>query len=160
MKQIKICPDCETEYFAHIEKCADCGTDLLTPEHNLKLQNERQQCKDKALENPVIARKGDLKWMDELSNVLIDSAIPCIVTSDAGCNKSCCGGSYHLLVSAENGERAKERIEEYYAEIDPEVKASNEMISQGKCPACGHYVGPDAAECSDCGLTLIIIDKS
>jgi len=160
MNQIKICPDCAAEYFPHIEKCADCGTDLRTPEDNLKCQNERQQCKDKALENPVTVREGDLKWMDELFNVLIDSAIPCIVTSNAGCKKSYCGSTYQLLVSAEDGERAKERIEKYYAEIDPELKAANDMISQGKCPACGHSVGPDAAECPDCRLTLIIMDKS
>lgn len=158
MKQIKICPDCDTEYFPHIEKCADCGTELLIPEDNMKVQNQRQQCKDKALENPVIVREGDLKWMDELFNVLIDSHIPCMVTSDAGCNKSCCGGTYQLLVSAEDGEKAKERIEEYYAEIDPELKASNEMMSQGKCPACGHSVAPDTTDCPDCGLTLMIID--
>ena len=158
MKQIKICPDCDTEYFPHVEKCADCGTELLIPEDNMKVQNQRQQCKDKALENPVIVREGDLKWMDELFNVLIDSHIPCMVTSDAGCNKSCCGGTYQLLVSAEDGEKAKERIEEYYAEIDPELKASNEMMSQGKCPACGHSFAPDTTDCPDCGLTLMIID--
>ncbi len=158
MKQIKICPDCAAEYFPHIEKCADCGTDLLIPEDNLKVQNERQQCKDKALANPVVVREGELKWLDELFNVLIDSKIPCMVTSDAGCSKSCCGGTYQLLVSAEDGERAKERIEEYYAEVDPEFKTSNEMMSQGKCPACGHSVGHDATDCPDCGLTLMIID--
>jgi len=158
MKQVKICPDCATEYLPHIAQCADCDTDLLTPEDNLKIQDERQQCRDKALENPVIVREGDLKWLDELFNALIDSEIPCMVTSDAGCNKSCCGGTYQLLVSAQDGERAKERIEEYYAEIDPELRASNEMMRQGKCPACGHTVGPDAADCPDCGLTLIITD--
>ncbi len=158
MKQIKICPDCATEYFAHISQCADCNTDLLTPEDNEKIQNNRQQCRDKALENPVTVREGELGWMDELFNVLIDSDIPCVLTSDAACNKSCCGGSFQLLVSEKDGERAKERIEEYYAEIDPELRASNEMMNQGKCPACGHAVGPDTAECPDCGLILIITD--
>ena len=159
MKQLKICPDCDSEYFPHIDKCADCGTDLLIPEDNVKVKNERQRCRDKALENPVIVREGDLKWMDELFNVLIDSNIPCMVTSDASCNKSCCGGTCQLIVSAEDGEKAKERIEEYYAEIDPEFKASNEMMSQGKCPACGHAVAPDTTDCPDCGLTLMIIDS-
>ncbi len=159
MKQIKICPDCDTEYFPHIEQCADCGSDLLTPEDNLKLQDNRRQCREKTLENPVVIRDGDLKWMDQLFNVLINSGIPCLVTSDAGCNKSCCGSTYQLVVSQEDGERAKERIEDYYAEVDPELRASNEMKDQGKCPACGHSAGADAVECSDCGLTLIIIDS-
>ena len=52
---------------------------------------------------------------------------------------------------------AHERIEEYCMEIHPEIKDSQELISQGKCPACGCSVGADAADCPDCGLTLMIV---
>ena len=44
-------------------------------------------------------------------------------------------------------------------EVHPEIKASKELISQGKCPACECPVGSDAAECPDCGLRLMIIEK-
>ena len=158
MQQIKICPDCTTEYFAHVECCADCGAVLLHPEENSTVQEERKKCRDKALENPVAVSEGDLKWMDELFNVLIDSGIPCLLNSDAGCNKGCCGDKYRLQVSAKDAERANERIQEYYAEIHPEIQTSKEMMSQGKCPACGSPVRPDTVECPDCGLTLLIIE--
>jgi hypothetical protein len=61
-----------------------------------------------------------------------------------------------LIVSAEDLEMAQERVAEYYMEIHPELRASNELVSQGKCPACGSAVGADDNECSDCGLTLVI----
>jgi len=158
MPQIKICPDCATEYFQHIECCADCGTVLLLPDENKKAQEEKERLKDKALENPVVVREGDLKWMDELFNVLIGFSIPCAVNADTGCNKGCCGDKYRLLVSSKDVEKANERIEEYYMKIHPEIQGSKEMISQGKCPACGSPVGSDAVECPDCGLTLLIIE--
>ena len=159
MTQIKICPDCTTEYFPHIERCADCGSVLLTPEEIKKMLEEKKRCKDKSLENSVVVREGSLNWMNELYNVLIDSNISGVVNSDAGCKKGCCGDTYRLLVSAQDAEKASERIEEYCAELHPELQASREMMSRGKCPACGSPVSPDAVECHDCGLTLLIIEE-
>lgn len=155
---IKICPYCETEYNPHVETCADCGTVLLSPEEIRRKKEEREQCMEKLLENPVIVREGDLKWMDELFEALVDSGIPCVVNSNAGCKKGCCGEKFQLMVSAKDAERARERIEEYYAEIDPEIHASNQLMRQGKCPACATPVDDNVVECPDCGLTLIIME--
>jgi hypothetical protein len=158
LKQIKICPDCSSEYFPHIENCVDCGSVLLFPEDIKSLQEERRRCKDRALEDAVVLREGDVKWIDELYHVLIESGISCMVTTDADCNKGCCGDKYRLMVSSQDGEKANERIEEYYAEIHPEIRASKEMMSQGKCPACSSPVEPEAVKCPDCGLTLFIVE--
>lgn len=159
MSQTKICPDCQTEYYPHIECCADCGAILLSPEENKVGKAEKKQHSDKDLENQVAVREGNLKWIDELFNVLIDSGIPCVVNADAGCNKGGCSHTSRLLVSSQNVEEANERIEEYCMEVHPEIKASKELISQGKCPACSCPVGSDAVECPDCGLTLLIIEE-
>jgi hypothetical protein len=158
MKQIKICPDCKTEYFPHIENCADCGAVLVSPEENKRAQDEKKQCMNKKVEDQVAVRKGDLNWMRELYTVLIDSGIPCLIHTDAECKKGSCAGTHQLLVSVQDAEKAKQRIEEYYAEIHPEIQASREMVSKGKCPACASPVGSDAVECPDCGLTLLIIE--
>jgi hypothetical protein len=159
MQQIKICPDCSSEYYAHIERCADCGAFLLTPEDAEKIQEERQRTAEMALKDRVVVREGDLKWMRELYSVLIDSGIPCMISGDDGCNKGCCGDKLRLLVSSQDVEMANQRVEEYYAEIHPEIQASKDMISQGKCPACSCTVGSDAVECPDCGLTLLMSDS-
>ena len=159
MSQIKICPECRTEYFPHIECCADCGALLLSPEENMMAQEEKKRLVDKDSWAPVIVRKGSIKWMNELVDVLTDSGIPCVVSAEEGCNKGGCGATYCLLVSSPNGEVAHERIEEYCMEIHPEIKDSQELISQGKCPACGFPIKPDAVDCPDCGLTLLVIEE-
>jgi len=158
MNRNKICPDCEIEYLPHIEKCADCGAVLLSHEEHRQAQEEKKRLMAKAIENAAVVREGDLKWLGKLYDVLIDAGIPCTVIFDAGCNKGSCGNKCRLMVSAEDIERARERVEEYYMEIDPELRAANELISQGKCPACGSPVAAGDKECSDCGLTLVIIE--
>lgn len=158
MNQNKICPECEIEYLPHIEKCADCGAVLLLHEEYRRSQEERKRLTEKFIENAVVVREGDLKWLGELYNVLIDAGIACTVTSDGSCNKGCCGAKCKLIVSSEDVERAQERIAEYFMEMHPELRASNELISQGKCPACGSPVGAGDNECSDCGLALVVIE--
>ena len=155
----KICPHCGSEFLPHIEKCSDCGTVLLTFEVYKRAQEEKKRIEEKILENTVVAREGDLNWMTELRTVLIDAGIPCAVHSDAGCKKGCCGATCRLLVSSDDLERARERIEEYYMEVSPELRAANELISEGKCPACGSPVGTDERECRDCGLPLLIVEE-
>ncbi len=159
MKEVKICPDCLAEYFPQIETCADCGSALMLPEEVKKMKEEITLSADQALKSPVVIREGSLKWVNELFDVLRNSSIPCVVSTDDGCKKSCCGDTYRLLVSADDSVKANERIERYCGEIYPEIKASQEMISQGQCPACGCTVGSDRTECPDCGLVLLIIES-
>lgn len=155
----KICPDCECEFLPHVLKCSDCGATLLLPEEHRKAQEERKRIAEKIVENSVVVREGDLGWMTELRAVLIDSGIPCTIHFDDGCRKGCCGDKCRLVVSKVDLERASERIEEYYMEVSPELRASNELIREGKCPACGSPVGTDERECRDCGLPLLIVEE-
>ena len=64
-----------------------------------------------------------------------------------------------LVVSRDDLEKAKGIIEEYYMEVSPELRASNELLKEGKCPACGSPVGQNDLECRDCGLALLIIQE-
>ncbi|RJR14624.1 MAG: hypothetical protein C4581_13730 [Nitrospiraceae bacterium] len=157
MMNIKICPDCGTEYFSHIRDCADCGTVLLLPEENKNLQEERKRCKDKLLEKPVVVREGDLDWLNELYNVLIDASIPCVINVDR-CIKGCGTHPHQLLVSETDAVRANEIIEEYFMSLHPEMQASNKIRECDECPACGTPVNSDSVECPDCGLRLLIIE--
>ncbi len=158
MSQIKICPECNTEFFQHVLNCTDCGATLVLPEENRKLQKEKEQCREQMIENAVPVKEGDLDWIDELYNMLLDASVPCVMKANTGCNKGCSGHPYILLVSKEDAEKATGLIEEHYAKVHPEIEASNKMASQGKCPACGSSIGSDDPECRDCGLTLMIIE--
>ena len=155
----KICPVCETEYLPHIQKCADCGADLLLPEEYKNAQEEKKLIAKKTIENTAVVREGDLAWISELRAVLIDAGIPCTINSDAGCKKGCCGDKCQLKVSADDLGRAQESIEEYFMELEPELRVSNELIREGKCPACGSFVGTEDQECPDCGLPLFIVEE-
>ncbi len=156
MNRNRICPDCRTEYLPQIEKCADCGEVLLWPEEIEKAHEERKRLAEKAVEDEAVVREGDLDWMSELHSVLIDSGIACTVRSDSGCRKGS-HGKCRLVVSPEDYERAQERIEEYFSEMHPEIRASRELVREGRCPACGSPLGDGDAECRDCGLPLVIV---
>ena len=155
---MKTCPDCACEYRPHVEQCVDCGVTLISLEEYARRQAERKRLLEQPLDDPVAVREGDVKWMGELHEMLIASGYSCRMHADPGCQKGCCGNTCQLLVSRRDGEGAHERIEEYFVEVHPEAKASQELISQGKCPACGSSVGPSAGECPDCGLTLFIAE--
>jgi uncharacterized OB-fold protein len=155
----KICPECETEYLPNMETCADCGEKLLLYEEYRNHQEQRRRLAEQAVSDSVVVRKGDPKWIDELRNVLINSGIPCAIDTEDGCNKRCCGGEWRLMVDKEDLEKAQSRIEDYFREIHPEAKVSSDLESQGKCPACGYSLSPDAEECPDCGLQFVIDEE-
>jgi hypothetical protein len=158
MNRDKICPDCGMEYLPHIERCADCGAVLLLHEEFKRVQEERERLKAKAIENAIVVREGALEWLGELYNVLIDAGIACTVIAPDSCSRSRCGDNYQLIVSPEDFAKARESIAEYFMEIHPELRASNELMKQGKCPACASPLGARDTECSDCGLTLLVIE--
>ena len=76
MNRNKICPDCEIEYLPYIEKCADCGAVLLLHDEHRRAKEEKKLLAAKAIENSAVVKEGDLKWMGELFNVLIDAGCP------------------------------------------------------------------------------------
>ena len=112
MNQIKLCPACHTEYLSHVRNCADCGADLLLPEDYRKTQEKKKQLKEKAVEDRVVIREGDLGWLSELRSVLMDAGIPCVIHSESNCRKGCCGDTCQLIVSSNDRDKAQERIEE------------------------------------------------
>ncbi len=104
-----------------------------------------------------VAIKEDTQdWIKELADMLSENGIPSRLMLAPGCSAGTCGCKFRLLVAKDDIQVALDRIDEYYMTVHPELRESQEWADQDRCPACGHHVGKDAKECSDCGLLLII----
>ncbi len=153
-ENIKLCPQCGSEYYAHISTCADCGVPLKLPE---EIEAEREKKPDVAApphDEWVAIREEGPEVIRELSDLLTRSGISWRVVLAPGCGTGKCGCRYILLTAKNHARAAHDCIEEFHTQQYPEIKTAQEWEAQGKCPACGYSVGPDAKECPDCGLAL------
>jgi len=129
--------------FPHVEKCADCGAALLLPEEFRKVQEERKRVEETTLANMVVVREGDMDWLRELREVLIDAGIPCAVQSDAGCKKAVAGLRAGWWSPQMTLERARGSNREYYMEVSPEFRHFERIAQRRKVSGlrfiCGHW---------------------
>ncbi|MCF6158082.1 MAG: hypothetical protein E3K32_05820 [wastewater metagenome] len=155
-EKIKLCPECGSEYYAYILTCADCSVPLVMPEEIEKEKNKKPDIAMPLNEEWVTIREEGIEGVRELSDLLTRNDIFCKIVLAPGCSTGKCGCRYLLLALKENAQIAHDCIEEFHTQKYPEIKASQEWESQGRCPACGFSVNPDMKECPDCGLLLII----
>ncbi len=67
---IKLCPECGSEYYAHISACADCGTPLKMPEELGKNKDKKPDVADHLHGEWVAIREEGKEGIRELSDVL------------------------------------------------------------------------------------------
>lgn len=154
-ENIKLCPECGSEYYAHISACADCGVPLKIPE---EIEKKRDMKPDVATHLPdewVAIREEGKEGIRELSGLLSRNGIPSQIALAPGCSTGKCGCRYLLIVAKSEATAAHNCIEEFHTQKYPEIKTSQEWELQGRCPACGYCVSPDTKECPDCGLLLM-----
>ncbi len=174
---LKYCLDCEEEYRAEIEQCADCGASLLT---GLALQ-AMQDKEDRVLagrsmeihpdDELVTVRKGPIVQMKGLQNLLAKASLPSILSNNqSDCGKGCFGADVLLKVRREDVEAVTALLDAEHvsttslAEYDTSNVGIvfNTMDEQATCPACGCSFPTSTGSCPDCGLyfsgeqTLII----
>lgn len=156
MSQDKLCPECNAEYLPHIVNCPSCDVPLKMHEELEEIRERQREFAEEDIKNAVAIKEGEKKWIIELRDVLIDKGHPCSIKIAQSCTPGQCGESFFLIVPKETAESATNCIGDYIHEVHPEIKESEELAAQGKCPACGSNTGADAKECSDCGLLLMI----
>ena len=155
-EKTKLCPECGSEYYAHIAACADCGVPLKMPEEIGKKRDNKPDVTAHIHDEWVAIREEEKGGIRELSDLLSRNGIYSKIALAPGCSTGKCGCRYLLLTAKTDAPTAHDCIEEYHTQKYPEIKTSREWETQGKCPACGYCVSPDTKECPDCGLLLII----
>jgi hypothetical protein len=152
----KRCPQCGEDFVHAAQVCSDCGvplrlvSELAGPQAGAGLPPASEL---------VLIRAEGPAWIEALAGALRAAEIPSrveIIDPQAhGARSGLSGTACGLFVMERDVARAREvdaRIQREQIPDLPEVEASGEA-GEG-CPACGHAIGPDDAECPDCGLFL------
>ena len=153
--KIKLCPESGSAYYAHISECAACGVPQKMPEEIGKKKEKESNITARLHDEWVVIREEEKEGIRELSDLLSRNGIPSKIALAPRCSTGKCGCRYLLLATKEDARAAHHCIEEFHTQKYPEIKTSQEWESQGRCPACGYCVSPDAKACPDCGLLLI-----
>lgn len=178
---LKVCPECEAEFFAHIEKCNKCMIGLITAEEFETRKAKELRAEDESgfgLEGGdggggsssspgsdgveidgeyTSVDRGAIGRITELAGALTASGIACDVVADEDAASSCGKKEvFFLLVRNEDKDQAIKNIDNYWHTLHPEVREASELMEQGICPACSYNAG-DALECPDCGLVLATV---
>jgi len=146
---VKQCPACGAEYYAHVDDCIDCKVPLKFPDEMLDINSVGEEKGDF-----VPIQEGALAWLKELDRELLKHKIPSQVKLESACKPGSCGTSGLLLVDAGYVDRANDICREYFLKTQPEMADAQDYDLETQCPACGHHVDDDQMECPDCGLAL------
>ncbi|MBI4949814.1 MAG: hypothetical protein HY955_06675 [Deltaproteobacteria bacterium] len=147
MDDIKICPGCGAEYYAHIKICRSCDVELLTPDELKRLKSVPRA--EGAL---VCIYEGDYDRVSVLASALDRDGVETKVLKapKAGCG----GGDFGLFVPETIARFAALKVDEAFNRMYPDLKEAEERLASGQCPACGSALIEGYGECPDCGLNL------
>lgn len=151
--QVKLCPECGAEYYAHITECGNCEVALVFPEEIEK--GTAPTPKAKAEGDLVPIMQGELQKMKEIAYGLKAMKIECQILNAGGVGSSCSsGGGYAIFVHQTIARDAAKAADEVYRNLHPELDELDERYRQGQCPACGADARNAPGICPDCGLNL------
>lgn len=151
-EDVKVCPECDAEYFSHVDECRGCGVRLVWP------GEEAPKVAKGAGDSPLVCiEEGDQTRLGELAGVLRGAGIETQILGTSQ-GKSCSGG-IGLFVPQDHAKLAVETIDSYWLNKHPELKEMEQMLNSGTCPACGAKLGTNttvefSGTCPDCGLNL------
>lgn len=149
-EEVKICPECGAEYFAHVSECRACEVPLISPGDNISKRPAVSPGGEL-----VCIEEGDYDRVTELARGLNRSGVECKVLNIArGGGSSCSGGGFGIFVQQSIAREAVKTVEDLWQKLHPELRQTEERLDAGLCPACGSGLNGSMNECPDCGLYL------
>lgn len=147
---VKICPECGAEFFAHATTCNKCDVALILPGQEPPKRRFSQSDGDGELIAIMTGPSDRLReFSTELEFIGIENKV--LNTGDASCSTD---KNYSLFVPASLAASSLQAIEDFKIRIYPELRQADERFLNGQCPACGADVKDNPDECPDCGLNL------
>jgi len=151
-RNVKICPNCETEYHPDGDVCADCGT-VLVHKHEQRDGTEPLSDDDK-LTGILEDRMESLEETRLMLNANgVRTHVRLHTESPAGPHANVFG----LYVLTDELAEAQELHRTHWLKGAPEGQGSFEYKEQelsGTCPACDTTLPEAAVECPECGLVV------
>jgi len=144
---IKLCPSCSAEYYAHIQECRTCEVALVTPEELSRHSAARTG------DGPLVCiEEGEYEKVTGLAHALVAMGFEAQVLKAPG--GGCSGPGFGIFVPQSTAREAAGNIEALWHKLYPEIKEAEARMESGLCPACGSRFSHSDAECPDCGLFL------
>ena len=156
----KICSRCRCVYRPGVDRCSDCGVDLVHPDE-VTAPTELAEAPEL-----VAIRITSVMWARAFSEVMSEAGIPHRIdqppTDDAtrGLRRRSHDQAVAIYVRPEDAEAARRADADFVKTQIPDLPtevASGEEESES-CPACGDPLDPDRSECPGCGLFVGAVD--
>jgi hypothetical protein len=153
--QVRICPECESEYMPRVERCSDCDVALVDraqPEDDEENEGDDENEPRSTPSGlppgdyvPLLRRDRPLE-LDPMAERLGKEHIPFLVDRARG-------SSFELRVRREDTSAALTTLRDLLAPGD--VPSYSDETSYEACPACETVLPEGARACLECGLELV-----
>lgn len=151
MSDVKVCPQCDAEYFAHVTSCAHCNIELVAPEMKSAAKMHLPKPDGQLV---CILEDGSFERVKDLATRLAHEGVGAIALKMS--DESCAHDQYGIFVPENHAPLALEKFPAMIRKLYPELAVAEELMNSGHCPACGANLKEVWSNtCPDCGLTLI-----
>ena len=151
MDDVKVCPRCDAEFYAHVNVCDRCNVRLVAPN---QAQTAAQALVDDGSELVCVV-DGPRDRVVEVSELLKKAGFAAQHLKVPDEKGSCTSSSgYGVYVPRTQAQAALRKVEETWNNLHPEMVEAQERMNSGLCPACAAVLISGRPECPDCGLFL------
>lgn len=153
-----VCPECLAEHTRSVTHCADCGTELVTPDAIVSVEAEATAFPP-ASELECV-RVAPLAWIRALSEGLERDGVAHRVepASEQDAPNGQDAGTFDgaqlfgLYVRGSDSETARALDQSIAVQLLPDEAPPLAEGEEEHCPACDSLLASDSIECEECGL--------